>query len=125
MTFGLATDQQAPTRSVPPTAQAPRWRRGVSRAVTGWAFAGPATVLVIGLSIFPAVWAFLISRTKWNGIAPPRDLGWGNYETMTQDPQLSSSAVRPMVLPAVFVVSSILLGMLIAVALNRKIRFVA
>ena len=37
-------------------------------------FIFPATFIVLGLSIFPAGWAFLISRTKWNGIAEPQDL---------------------------------------------------
>lgn len=125
MTFGLATDHPAPTRPAPPTAVAPRWRRGLGRAVTGWAFAGPATLLVIALSIFPAVWAFLISRTKWNGISAARDVGWGNYETMAQDPQLAAAIGHTVALTALFVPLSILIGMLIAVALNRKIRFIA
>src|SRR5215468_7388827 len=124
MTIGLATDRTA-ARPAPPSTQAPRWRRGFRRAATGWAFAGPATFIVVGLSIFPAVWAFLISRTKWNGIAPARDLGWGNYETMTQDSQLGAAVSHTLLLTALFVPSSILIGMLIAIALNRKIRLVA
>lgn len=124
MTLGLATDQTAATRPAPP-APVSRWRRGLGRAATGWAFAGPATFLVIGLSIFPAVWAFLISRTKWNGISPARDVGWGNYQTMTQDPQLAAAVGHTVLLTALFVPSSIFIGMLIAIALNRKIRLVA
>jgi multiple sugar transport system permease protein len=123
MTFGLATGRTAAPRAVstPPYS---RWRRSLRRAATGWAFAGPATFLVIGLSVFPAAWAFLISRTKWNGISPARDVGWGNYQTMAQDPELSAAVGHTMWLTALFVPSSILLGMLIAVALNRRIRFV-
>jgi multiple sugar transport system permease protein len=123
MTFGLATGRTAAPRAVstPPYS---RWRRGLRRAATGWAFAGPATFLVIGLSVFPAAWAFLISRTKWNGISPARDVGWGNYQTMAQDPELAAAVGHTLWLTALFVPSSILLGMLIAVALNRRIRFV-
>src|SRR5688500_19457362 len=40
------------------------------------------------ISVFPAVWAFLISGQRWNGIAPPRTVGWLNYERMAQDPEL-------------------------------------
>ncbi|HKT01819.1 MAG TPA: sugar ABC transporter permease, partial [Rugosimonospora sp.] len=100
-----------------------RWR-GVRRTATGWAFAGPATLIVVGLSIFPAVWAFLISRTKWNGIAPARAVGWGNYRTMAQDPELRAAVGHTVWLTVLFVPSSILLGMLVAVALNRRIRLV-
>ena len=90
MTFGLATGRAPPAarRRCRPAGPAPVAAR-LRRAATGWAFAGPATVIVIGLSIFPAVWAFLISRTKWNGIAPATDVGWRNYQTMAQDPELS------------------------------------
>ncbi|MEN3304360.1 MAG: multiple sugar transport system permease protein [Micromonosporaceae bacterium] len=122
MTFGLATSRVAPPRPVSTPLR--RRRRGLRRAATGWAFAGPATFLVIGLSIFPAAWAFLISRTKWNGISPARDVGWRNYQTMAQDPELAAAVGHTIWLTALFVPSSILLGMLIAVALNRRIRFV-
>ena len=124
MTIGLATARAAARPAPPASSPTPRWRRGLGRAATGWAFAGPATFIVVGLSIFPAVWAFLISRTKWNGIAPARDLGWGNYDTMTQDPQLAAAVGHTALLTALFVPSSILIGMLIAVALNRKIRLI-
>ena len=90
--------------------------------LTGWAFAGPGTLLVVGLSIFPAVWAFLISRTRWNGIAPPRDVGWSNYQRMAEDPDLWASVRHTFVLTALFVPSSILLGLVIAIALSQKIR---
>lgn len=107
-----------------PAQRWPRRRRLAANAVTGWAFAGPGTLLVVGLSIFPAVWAFLISRTRWNGIAPPRDLGWSNYQRMADDPELWASVRHTFVLTALFVPSSILLGLVIAIALSQKIRLI-
>lgn len=106
------------------TARRRRWRRTGARALTGWAFAGPGTLLVIGLSIFPAVWAFLISRTRWNGISPPRDLGWANYQRMAEDPQLGDAVRHTVLLTVLFVPSSIILGLLIAIALSQKIRLI-
>jgi multiple sugar transport system permease protein len=99
-------------------------RTGVRRTLTGWAFAGPATIVVVGLSLFPAVWAFFISRTKWNGIAPPDDIGWRNYERIAQDPDLAAAAQHTLVLTVLFVPASIILGMLMAIALNQKIRLI-
>jgi multiple sugar transport system permease protein len=108
---------------------APRLRgrraRSVRRSLTGWAFAGPATLIVVGLSIFPAVWAFFISRTKSNGIAPAVDIGWRNYQRIAEDPDAIAAAQHTLVLTALFVPGSILLGVLLAVALNQKIRFIA
>src|SRR6185369_2468350 len=79
-----------PTRPLRRSAMVRR-RGALARGLTGWAFAGPGTMLVVGLSIFPAVWAFLISRTRWNGIAPPKQLGWTNYQLMADDPELWES----------------------------------
>ncbi|HKE50718.1 MAG TPA: sugar ABC transporter permease [Actinomycetes bacterium] len=104
--------------------RAQRRRRSARRAVTGWAFTGPGTFLVIGLSIFPAVWAFLISRTRWNGIAPSRDVGWRNYQRMADDPELWDAVRHTFVLTALFVPSSIIIGLVIAIALSQKIRFI-
>jgi multiple sugar transport system permease protein len=108
--------QQPPSR--------PRGLRGrvVRRSLTGWAFAGPATLIVVGLSIFPAVWAFFIARTRWNGIAPATDIGWRNYERIAQDPDMAAAAKHTLVLTALFVPASIALGLLIAIALNQRIR---
>jgi multiple sugar transport system permease protein len=105
-------------------AKRPARRQAIRRTLTGWAFAGPATLIVVGLSLFPAVWAFFISRTKWNGIAEPQDIGWRNYERLAQDPDLAAAAGHTLVLTVLFVPASILLGLLIAIALNQRIRLI-
>jgi multiple sugar transport system permease protein len=94
------------------------------RHLTGWAFAGPATVIVVGLSLFPAIWAFFISRAKWNGIAPATMVGWQNYERLASDPDMAAAAKHTLLLTVLFVPSSIVLGILIAIALNQKIRLI-
>jgi multiple sugar transport system permease protein len=116
----------ATPRTVPDASAARRGRRGraVRRSLTGWAFAGPATLIVVGLSIFPAAWAFVISLTKWNGIAPAQNIGWRNYQRIVQDPDATAAAQHTLVLTVLFVPAALLLGILLAVALNQKIRFI-
>ncbi|GIF18154.1 multiple sugar transport system permease protein [Actinoplanes tereljensis] len=99
-------------------------KRALRRNLTGWAFAGPATLIVIGLSIFPAVWAFFISRAKWNGIAPATQVGWRNYRLLVQDPDMIAATKHTLLLTALFVPGSIILGIVIAIALNQKIRLI-
>jgi multiple sugar transport system permease protein len=111
----------------PRTGSAARTKRGrtsrrVRRNLTGWAFAGPATFVVAGLSIFPAVWAFFISRAKWNGIAPGVPVGWRNYEQLARDPDMLAAARHTLILTVLFVPASIVLGIFIAIALNQRIR---
>ena len=103
--------------------RAPRGRK-LRRHLTGWAFVAPATIVVVGLSIFPAVWAFFISRAKWNGISAGVPVGWRNYQNLANDPDMLAATKHTLVLTALFVPGSILLGILIAIALNQKIRLI-
>ncbi|GAA1615201.1 carbohydrate ABC transporter permease [Actinoplanes couchii] len=94
------------------------------RALTGWAFAGPATVLVGTLSLLPAGWSFMFSRTDWNGFGPWDDIGWDNYAWLARNPGVHEAAGHTLVFAAMFVPASVLLGMGMAVALDRRIRFI-
>lgn len=116
----------ATPRTAPAAPLRSRSRRGraARRTLTGWGFAAPATIIVIGLSIFPAVWAFFISLKKWNGIAPSVSIGFRNYQRIAQDSDAGAAAKHTLVLTLIFVPASILLGILIAVALNQKIRLI-
>lgn len=100
-----------------------RIRRRSKANLTGWAFVAPAVVIVIGLSIFPAVWAFLLSLQKTNLITPPKDVGASNYRLMLQDPDLAHAVAHTVVFTAIFVPASVIIGLLLAIALNQKIRF--
>ena len=91
----MATMTELDPRAAPSgTEEADRLRRKAKRRrrrrgdLTGWAFVGPSTLLVVGLSIFPAVWAFFISRTKWDLIRPAKDVGWKNYQLLIKDPEV-------------------------------------
>lgn len=94
------------------------------RTLEGWAFVGPATLFVLGLSIFPAGWAFLLSLQKWDGFSEPRFVGTDNYSQMLSDQELWDAVVHTGLYTILFVPASILLGLFLAVALNRKIRFI-
>jgi multiple sugar transport system permease protein len=122
---GMTAERHVPPPVDPVARRRARRRRATRRALTGWAFAGPGTLLIVGLALFPAVWAFLISRTRWNGIAPARDIGWRNYTNMAADPEVWDSVRHTAVLTALFVPSSIGIGLLIAVAMSQKIRLIA
>ena len=110
-----ATDRRADERRR-------RAKRRVSSSLTGWSFIAPATILVVGLALFPAGWAFLLSRKKTNLITPSTDVGWHNYQLMMQDPGLRDAVMHTLFFTAVFVPVSIIVGMVLAIALNQRIR---
>ncbi|MFZ2502641.1 MAG: sugar ABC transporter permease [Nocardioides sp.] len=104
-------------------AAAPRSRVSWRSTFTGWGFCAPATLLIVGLSIFPAGWAFLISRQRTDLIRIPRAVGWANYELMAQDPEVRAAAWHTLLYALMYVPASVAGGLVLAVALNREIRF--
>ena len=121
----MSVDVVSAELTVDPSVRKRQRRMQKRRAnITGWTFVGISTFLVLGLSIFPAAWALLISRRKWNLLSPPKDIGWKNYNTMIHDPDVWGALRHTLFFTALFVPISILLGMLIAVALNQRIKLV-
>jgi len=108
----------------PAAARSRARRRARLRTLEGWAFVGPATLFVVGLSIFPAGWAFLLSLQKWDGFSEAKFVGTGNYSKMLSDQELWDAVAHTGLYTLLFVPASILLGLFLAVALNRKIRFI-
>ena len=94
------------------------------RNAVGWAFVLPATFIVLALSIFPAAWALLLSLENWDGFSPATFVGLQNYQTLFADPELWNAVGHTAIYTVVFVPASIFAGLFLAVALNRKIRFV-
>jgi multiple sugar transport system permease protein len=100
----------------------PPGRRLLSH-LTGWGFVLPASAIVVGLSIFPAGWAFLISRQKTDLIGPSENVGWGNYRLLADDPGVWAAVRHTLFFAALYVPISVAAGVLLAVALNRPLRF--
>ncbi len=99
-------------------------RRSLRETLEGWAFVGPAMVIVLGLSIFPAGWAFVLSLQKWDGFSEPTFVGGDNYAKLMSDSDLFDAVVHTGLYTLLFVPMSLLAGLFLAVALNRKIRFI-
>ena len=99
-------------------------RRRVLDSLEGWGFVAPALVIVLGLSLFPAVWAFFLSLQKWNGFSPAVNVGASNYQQMVSDTELQDALMHTLLYVLLFVPTSVGLGLFLAVALNRRIRFI-
>ncbi len=97
-----------------------RWRDDLG----GWLFVAPATVLVLGLSIFPAGWALLLSLQEWDGFSAPEFVGGSNYSDLITDDDFFAAVQHTGLYTAMFVPMSLFAGLFLAVALNRRIRFI-
>lgn len=99
-------------------------RRALLDTLGGWGFVAPAMVIVLGLSIFPAVWAFILSLQKWDGFSDPTFIGLQNYQNLVTDVELGDALTHTVVYAVLFVPTSVFLGLFFAVALNRRIRLI-
>jgi len=107
-----------------PDAPGPGKRRGLRSNLSGWAFVAPATAIILGLSIFPAMWAFVLSFQDWDGFSPATWVGTDNYANLISDANFWNAVKNTVVYTLMFVPTSVGLGLLLAVALNRRIRFI-
>ena len=118
----------APTHSQP---AAPRNRPSLlqrvwwSDTLAGWAFISP-TVLLIGLfGLVPVVWAFVLSFEHNDLISPGNWVGLDNYRKLLHDPQFANSVRNTVVYTLVFVPVCVIGSLLVAAALNRRVRGIA
>ncbi|MEO6083359.1 MAG: sugar ABC transporter permease [Umezawaea sp.] len=98
----------------------PRARSGDHAA--GWGFAAPA-VIVIGLfGLVPVVWSFVLSFQTTDLTSPGTFAGGANYLKLAEDPLFWDAARRTLVYAVLFVPTTLVLALPIAVLLNQDIR---
>ncbi|MEU6711007.1 sugar ABC transporter permease [Nonomuraea sp. NPDC046802] len=98
-----------------------RARRRWLPELTGWGFVLPATLVIVGLSLFPAVWALLLSLQDGDLLTGGEYVGLQNYRDMLGDAELAAAAGHTLVYTVLFVPGSVVLGLVLALALNLRI----
>ena len=56
--------------------------------ITGWSFASPSVIIVLGLSFIPMIWAAWLSLTDSNLLSAGHFIGLANYAALAKDPML-------------------------------------
>jgi sorbitol/mannitol transport system permease protein len=81
----------------------------------------PGLIFLIIVTQLPFVATLVISFTRWNALSP-QNKGWAgidNYRKVFKDPDLRASVLFTIVLTVTVVLVSLILGMLIALLLDR------
>ncbi|GGN63094.1 ABC transporter permease [Streptomyces albiflavescens] len=97
-------------------------RRARRETTTAWGFISPAVVVILGLSIVPVVWSLLLSFRADDLVTPGRWVGLDNYRALVQDPNFHTAVGNTLLYTALYVPLSLLGGLALALALNRRIR---
>src|SRR3954470_14415686 len=106
-------------------ARKPLARRWLGENPDGWSFTMPAIVIILGLSILPMCWSLVLSLQHSDLLTPATWIGFRNYQTLAQDPKFGAAVAHTLIYSALFVPLSVGGGLVLAVLLNRRIRFSA
>lgn len=88
--------------------------------VAGYAFAAPATVLFVVFILLPFLAAIALSLFNWDLLTEPSFAGGANFATLVTDATFWQALGNTFVFAVASVVTHVGLGLLLAVAVNRK-----
>lgn len=110
--------------TVRPVPRAEGFRRlARSEHVVGWTFVTPATVLIGIFGLLPILWSLVLSFQHSDLLSPDTPwVGLKNYEQIAHDATFRLAIEHTIVYTALFVPATMLVGLAVAVALNRKVR---
>lgn len=97
-----------------------------AEGLTGYLMAAP---WIIGFLVFvagPMIYSLFLSFTRWDLFTPPRVIGFENYQQLlTDDPAFLQSLKVTSIYAFFGVPLQVIAGLIVAVLLNSKIRFLA
>jgi multiple sugar transport system permease protein len=93
---------------------------------SGWAFVTPGVVIILLFGAAPIVWSAVMSFQRSNLLSPSTPfVGLANYRQMLHDPVVGQAIQHTLIYTALFVPGTMAVGLFLAVAMNRKIRFIS
>ena len=91
-------------------------------ALTGWAMISPAVLLIGLFGLLPVVWSVLLSFQHNDLQTPATWAGTDNYRQLMHDPVFRESVRNSVVYTVLFVPITLVLSLLVAAAINRRVR---
>jgi multiple sugar transport system permease protein len=96
-----------------------------SEQFTGWAFVTPGAVIILLFGAVPIVWSAVMSFQRSNLLSADTPfVGLKNYQRLVHDPIVVQAIQHTLIYTALFVPGTMAIGLFLAVAMNRKIRFI-
>ncbi|VEG52274.1 sugar ABC transporter integral membrane protein [Mycolicibacterium aurum] len=101
-------------------------RVGRSENVTGWTLISPAAVLIGIFGLLPVLMSLQLSFQQSDLLSPETPwVGLDNYRKMAEDPVFVEAIKHTIIYTALFVPGAMVVGLLIASAMNRSVRFIS
>ena len=90
--------------------------------IWGYLFIAPIFIGIVGFHIGPIIYSFLMSFTRWDSVTQPVFIGLKNYLDLFIDQQVGHEFINMMYYTIGVVPLTIFLSLILANALNQKIR---
>ena len=127
----MTVESISETRATPlgaPGAEVARRRRGRPRQwrthLFGLGLVAPALLLYCGFVVYPLVRGAIVSFFQWTGLSTTMSwVGWSNYVNAVHDPIFLLSLRNTIEYAVVVTIAKNVLGLGLALILNRAIRF--
>lgn len=97
------------------------WWHRLRQRSTPYVFIAPNLALFSVFVFFPLVYAAYISLHEWSLIDTPTYVGAKNYGRLFNDPQFWQSLQNTVIFSVVTVPTSLFLGLVVAIGLNREL----
>jgi multiple sugar transport system permease protein len=91
----------------------------------GLLFISPWLIGFLVLGVFPILYTFYLSLTRYSGIRDPIYVGTQNYERMLDDPMVWKAIYNTLYYTLLAVPIGVVVAMVIALAMNQRIREIA
>jgi multiple sugar transport system permease protein len=97
-----------------------------SESLSGWTLVSPAAVLIGIFGLLPVVMSLMLSFQHSDLLTPETPwVGLDNYRKLAADPVFVEAIKHTIVYTALFVPGTMLVGLFVAAAMNRSVRFIA
>ena len=90
--------------------------------LAGWGMVAPSVLLIGLFGVVPLLWTFVISFQRNDLQTPAEWTGLDNYRQLVDDPVFAESIRHTIVYTILFVPITLVGSLLVAAALNRKVR---
>jgi multiple sugar transport system permease protein len=118
----VRTARDLSSEAIEATVRSASRRRTRADNATGWLFAGPSVLIVLGLSFIPMGWAFWLSLTNSDLVSGGQFIGLANYKALAEDPLLKKAFFNTTLFALLYLPAGLGGGLLVAIMLNQKIR---
>jgi multiple sugar transport system permease protein len=91
----------------------------------GLLFVSPWLIGFILLTVYPIIYTFFLSLTRYSGFGSPTFVGFANYTRMTTDPLFSKALYNTVYYTLLAVPIGVVVAIVLALAMNQRLREVA